>query len=72
VHSLTSFLECTTVLGHDVKLATPLFCGRPDPEPKVKFKNYFKNHPKNPLKIVLTNVGGSCDNSLIKSNTNER
>jgi hypothetical protein len=56
VHSLTSFLECTTVLGHDVKLATKWAWAHFDPE--VKFKNSFKNPPKNSLKIVLTNVSG--------------
>jgi hypothetical protein len=54
VHSLTSFLECTTVLGHDVKLATKWAWAHFDPE--VKFKNSFKNPPKISLKIVLTNV----------------
>jgi hypothetical protein len=56
VHSLTSFLECTAVLGHDVKLATKW--ARAHLDPHVKFKNNFKNAPKNHLKIVLTNVGG--------------
>jgi hypothetical protein len=56
--------------GHDVKLATNGPWAHLDPD--VKFTNNFKNPPKIFLEIVLTNVSGSCDNSLIKSNTNER